>query len=554
METQVFKYASFRLTLYFLLLQLIAITGGAQIVPTVHDSIDLNDVNALMYSDGLGFWNQITNITHYRIPKQDSSTGTIFASGLWIAGIDAGGKLHIAASTYKQNGTDYWPGPMMDSVDYSAHQDSVWNKIWKINKSTIDSFRLHKFIGVPASIANWPGNGNISMGEMPQLAPYVDSCHCGWYNPSAGDYPLIRGDQVLYFIFNDDRGSSHGETKGKKLGIEVHLMVYQFKTLNDTAVNQTTFLHYDIYNRSKNTYDSTYLGYYCDMDIGNGALNFIGCDSADNYWYSYNADSINFNGSGNFGGEIGYGGPVPPPPAEGVVYLCDTISHFIYYFNNFNMQGNPRSDTDYFLYLQSYWIDRSHMTYGGTGFHSGPNNANFMFNGDPASKTGWYEGADTNNKPNDVRGLSSKGPCVFAPGAALTADLALVFSRSDTGNQNTSVTTLGTAIADVKNFYSAQNYGCFKTLLSMNNINPANTIKAMLYPNPMHNAAILSVNTILDNAVLKLYDLTGRNVGIVQYIHTQYFVINRNGLANGMYFYVLFNQGEVITSGKVVIQ
>ena len=253
---------------------------SAQPTP-VGDSININNVSALMYADGVSFWNQTTNLPSYRVPKTGKAC-SIYDAGLWIGALDAGGKLHTAASTYKQNGVDFWPGPIMDSINYSAHQDTLWNKIWKVNKTTIDSFRHGLFIVTPASILNWPGNGNVALGEAAVLAPYVDSDHNGMYNPSGGDYPLIRGDQAMYMIYNDDRGAFHDETGGFKLGVEVHLMVYQYNLPANLSVDQTTFLHYDIYNRSANTYNNTYLGYWCDMDLGNGGDDYIGSDSANN--------------------------------------------------------------------------------------------------------------------------------------------------------------------------------------------------------------------------------------------------------------------------------
>jgi hypothetical protein len=60
-----------------------------------------------------------------------------------------------------------------------------------------------------------------------------------------GDYPLIRGDQALFFIFNDDR-NVHSETQGNKLKAEIHGMAYVFDLPGDTAFNNTIFMNYKI--------------------------------------------------------------------------------------------------------------------------------------------------------------------------------------------------------------------------------------------------------------------------------------------------------------------
>ncbi len=525
------------------------IAATAQPTP-VGDTININDVSALMYADGVGFWNQATNLPAYRVPKEGKPC-TIYGAGLWVGGLDAGGKLHLAASTYKQNGTDVWPGPKMDSLNYSAHQDTLWNKIWKINKSTIDSFRQGKCIGIPASIANWPGNGNVALGEMAQLAPYVDSNHNGYYDPSGGDYPLIRGDQAMYMIYNDDRGLKHKESGAPKMGIEVHLMAYQFFRPGDTAVNQATFLHYDVYNLSKNAYDSVYLGYWCDMDIGNGALNYIGSDSANSYWYTYCSQSSNPDGSGGFAGEIGYHNDLP---SQAVAYLCDTMAHFQYYNNDFSKMGNPTSDTMYYDYMKSIWGDKSHVRFGGSGYHSDSANANFMYDGNPGAFTGWTE-MSVGNPGGDRRGLSSVGPLTFAPGKALTMDIALVFAQTSTlNNQYVAVTALGPDVADVRNFYSTQAYGCNKTLLGLSEPKEEQNVQVTLYPNPFNIGATLYINTELKNAELHVFDMFGREVYNMSNIHTQYIPISRNQLANGMYFYTLTNNGARVANGKFIVQ
>jgi len=530
-----------------------SLTLSAQPTP-VGDSININNVSALMYANGVAFWNQVTQQCSYRVPKT-SNACSIYGAGLWIGGLDAGGHLHTAASTYRQNGDDFWPGPVMDSLDYSSHQDTVWNKIWKINKTTIDSFRHGLFIVTPASILNWPGNGNVALGQAAQLAPYVDSNHNGKYDPAGGDYPLIRGDQAMYIIYNDDRGTHHGETGGLKLGVEVHLMAYQYNTPADKDVYQTTFLHYDVYNRSKNTYDSTYLGYWCDMDLGNGGDDFIGSDSANNYWYTYNGEATDPNGVGGFLGEIGYGGPTPPPPAQAVIYLCDTMKHFQYYNNDFTVTGNPKSDTGYYEYMKSVWLDKTHVRFAGNGHLSSAANSNYMYSGSPATGLGWTE-ESAGNPFGDRRGLSSVGPFTLAAGGYRGMDIALVYARANTGNQDSSVKVLDPAVQDVKAFYETQGYTCGQSLTALTPVIHSNNISSAFYPNPFSTTATLAINSDkeLKNAELHMYDVVGREVYTQNNIDNNRISINRNNLQTGIYFYTLLEEGQVLVNGKCIVQ
>jgi hypothetical protein len=521
----------------------------AQTTPSpVSAYIDINDVKALMYSDGTSFWNPGTSLPQYFVPKTGSAC-TIFTGALWVGGLDEGGRLHMAAETYKQNGTDFWPGPIMNSSAYSSHQDSVWNKVWEVNKTIIDSFRRGQCTGIPASIANWPGNGDTSLGESATLAPYYDSNHNGKYDPTGGDYPAIRGDQAMLMIYNDARGT-HTETGSIPLGIEVHLMAYQYNVPSNMPVYQTTFLHYDIINRSTHTYRNSYLGYYCDMDIGNGSNDYIGCDSINDYWYTYNGTATDPNGSG----EVGYGGPTPPPPAEAVAYLCDTMSHFIYYNNDFSGMGNPMYEHEYYNYMQSIWRDSTHMTFGGNGHNSGPNQANFMFTGDPNTLFGWSE-VKSSDAPGDRRGLSSTGPSTFIPGETKSVDMALVYSRATSGDQNTSVSTLATAVQSVKTFYSSQGYACGSLFNSVDEI-PNNKVTSVLYPDPFSTKATLFVNSSapLKNANLQIFDVTGRAVYSQPDIHENNISIERGNLKTGLYFYQLIEDGRVLVNGKFIVQ
>lgn len=503
--------------------------------------INTNAVSALFTSDGT--LNSRQWEPAYFVP-QDSMQATIYCGALWAGGLDAGHQLHMAAQTYHQNGTDFWPGTIMDSLSYSTHEDTVWDKVWLVYKSTIDSFRQGKFgAHIPVSILNWPGNGDISLGEMPTLAPYVDSDHNGTYNPAGGDYPLIRGDEALYTIFNDDRGVLHTETKGKKLGIEVHLMVYEFKS-PDTAINEATFLHYDIYNRSKNDYDSVYFANWIDMDVGNGTENYIGCDSANNYWYTY-CSAINPDGAGQYAGEKGYGFI---PPAQSLAYLCDTMTHFMYYNNDFSQQGNPATAYEYYDYMENVWIDSTHSTYGGTGYGGGTP-SNYMYSGSVSPLKGWSE-ISAGDIQGDRRGISSTGPCTFKAGAEKSLDLALVFSQAFPGNNLESVALSKVYVNDIKNFYNSQSFSCDESLLGIPTINASAMVNNVLtYPNPASTGITFKMSSG-NNKYITIVDITGRLV-LNAPINSNQVELTVSSYPSGVYLYEIADKsGEVTGRGK----
>ena len=91
----------------------------AQQSPSSYFSQDVLDINNVNTSVGPGsmFWD--LNDARFEVPK-GSNKHSIFAHDLWIGGVDDGGVLRLAAQTYRQNGNDYWPGPVSDSNMCSA--------------------------------------------------------------------------------------------------------------------------------------------------------------------------------------------------------------------------------------------------------------------------------------------------------------------------------------------------------------------------------------------------------------------------------------------------
>lgn len=512
--------------------------------------INTNAVSALFTADGTQNFKS-TGLPAYYVPYP-RNVASIFCGALWVGGFDVGNQLHMAAQTYHQNGTDFWPGPIMTT--YSTHEDTIWNHVWLVYKSSIDSFREGKFgNNIPASILNWPGNGNTSLGEMANLAPYLDSDHNGYYDPSGGDYPLIRGDEALYTIVNDAR-NIHTETGGASLGIEVHLMAYQFNS-PDTTINETTFLHYDIFNRSSFTYYDVYFGSWIDMDVGNGGLNLIGCDSANNYWYTYDGSWYNQNGTGAFAGEKGY---LWSPPAQSLAYLCDTMTHFVYYNNDFTVQGNPTNANWYYGYLKSLWGDNTHTTYGGNGY-GGSTQTNYMFSGNPADTTGWSE-ITARDAPGDRHGISSTGPYTLDAGKMKPLDLALVFSRggADSGYGNIyPVTMLPSRINDVKNFYNAQSYGCDESLLGVPSVNSTIAKQSIsVYPNPTNGIFTIELSGKNSRYFVEIYNVLGEKVySNYHIVKSSNYRIDLSSQSSGVYFYRVLNEnGSLVGEGKIVKQ
>ncbi len=450
-----------------------------------YDSLNINNINAGIRSDGHLFnsYNELLEFgpsdfkSHFEYPKE-SGHHTIFMQSFWIGGLDVNSQLHLAAQRYKQVGYDFQFGPVAD--DYSGvDYFSKYSRVWKLDKEQIEyhvnNYWKESYELIP-EIDSWPGNGNTANGEAEQLAPYFDLNANGFYDPMAGDYPLIRGDQCILFIFNDDR--IHTETDGEALKVELHGMAYAYDNPADSLLKNTIFLHYDIYNRSSFTYSDTYFGMWTDFDIGYAYDDYVGSNVELGSFYGYNGTE--YDGSGE---PESYG---LNPPVQSVTVIagpfmdedgednpdgeCDYslnglnfgdgvidnerlgMTRFIYHDNNASATGDPQNAPEYYNYLTGYWKDLTSVLYGGNGHLNsgavGPE-CRFMFPDDSdecnwGTDGAWPNGgynqgglfwteAEVGNNPYDKRGLGVTGPFTFEPGERQEVELAFSVGRGNDG-------------------------------------------------------------------------------------------------------------------------
>ena len=286
----------------------LACLSSAILSSQTFEYLDINQVKARVNSGGDLHWDPATGNSGYECPKGSSRNWGGPAS-IWMGGFDPGQLMHFAGQTYHINGVDYWPGPLTIS-DATTNSTTVnqYNRVWKLNKTDIDNFITNYANGnvqngtfIPApDLLSWPGNGDISQNYDASLAPYVDVDADAIYNPMAGDYPLIKGDQAIFTIFNDNF-SLHQSSGSLSIKAEVHLMAYAYGTCNivtsNSFLNNTTFYNYKIINRSSSVLYNFQSGLFNDSNIGNGISapnEYVGCDVKDNYGYTYNMSAPNY--------------------------------------------------------------------------------------------------------------------------------------------------------------------------------------------------------------------------------------------------------------------
>ena len=584
-----------------------------------YDTVQINDVQALFTSSGYNFMLMLNRnfISGFIVPK-GSGKSTIFANTLWIGGLDEQNTLHLAGERYRQgpNGAsagtrpDFYSGPVMDSANYSIYQDTTWNYVWNLKKTDIEYHKSHwKDAGYQPihDILTWPGNGDVSLGQASQLAPFHDANGDGIYNPYEGDCPAIRGDQCLFFIFNDDRGN-HLETGGKKLRAEIHGMAYAFNLPGDSAFSKTIFLNYKVFNRSSRTYHDVYMGTYTDMDIGYANDDYMQCDVNRGSVIGYNGKAIDGNGQAN-----AYGAH---PPAQSVTILAgprmeptgadrphyDNLGHplcnesingtgfgdgiadnerlgmstFTTFLNS-SFSGtpifmdDPTTPEQYYQYMQSIWMDSTRMVYGGIGHMGyggyGPE-AVYQYPGEsdtlnwgcgcqpPNGQVNWTE-VTARNLPHDRRSLGSTGPFAIHPGEMQELDIAFVWSRDYTSPDTlASVTKLRTAIDTIRKAFITNKLPGGGSFLGITEQPLSASTACIIYPNPASSAVTIDFETALtEQTRLDIYNSAGKWTGSYPFrkgsIKTS---INVSGYQPGLYLFNFNGKGIQFTKQLSVIR
>lgn len=494
--------------------------------------LDLNKVKCRIIAGGMQFFDGQSG-DGFEVPA-GSGLNSIFSKTFWIGGLDDDEVLHLAGERYRMTGADYFSGPISDTISYSAEYNIGWHKVWKLTKAEVAHHRSNwqqPGYEPTENIRTWPGNGNPLLGQAALLAPFYDWDNDGIYNPLKGDFPLIKGDQAILTIFNDDR--VHTESSGKKLGVEIQAMYYAYDQPEDSALSQTVFCSMSVINRSSVNYHDIYAAYFIDFDLGYFWDDFIGCDTITHSAFAYNAYPTDGNGGAGTYGDY--------PPAQSFTCLNFEMDGFIY-FNNTSPapMTDPQVATEYYNYMKSLWRDGSPLTYGASGY-GGETAVRFAYPGDPVAGDGWTE-QQAGSTPGDRRGLISTGPLTLQSGDTLSLDFALVFARDYTGDNLSSVTLLKERIKNIRDFY--------QNALDIRKI-PKSSPDIRIYPNPFTENIFLSNVDSGKSVRWTVFDMLGNQVSAGENSFNSDLGINLGQLGKGIYF-LRIDDGSVKLTRKII--
>ncbi|MGE5316648.1 MAG: T9SS type A sorting domain-containing protein, partial [Chloroflexota bacterium] len=563
-----------------------------------YDSLTINNINAGVGADGTLFsmvyrfedghyWGAYHQ--HFKVPANQPAS-TIFSNTFIVGGYNQNNNLHIA-----RKWEDWKTGPV--SAVYDDEYDSRYLRLWKLTREEIEyhkqNYQAPNYQSSEA-ITNWPGNGRWNSGEALHLAPFYDVNGDDNYIPADGDYPLIRGDECIFFMCNDN--TLRTDTLGQPLNAELHGMVYAFNNPDDTALNNTIFVHYDIFNRSQNNYTNCYASVFNDFDIGGGTNDYYRTDVGRSSIIGYNGEDYDWANE-----QYAYTGN---PPAQSITVLagpfmdpdnndnpsgeCDESVNGINFNNGIpddervglssalsyqtmehSIFGQDYVDaTEWYNFMKAIWDDETHVLYGGNGHISnGGNgtNARYMFPGDSdplnygtncqLPGNGFNQGTkfwteeQARNNYSDRRGLASMGPFTLAPGQAQEIDLAYCAGLGNNGAMS-SVNQL------LRNIDSLRNAVAQGRIVIPNNslgIAPKNLQTTLsLYPNPATDVIVVANHFSDTKAEYSIFNILGVKVS-VGYLIGEKPTINISNLNHGI-FVIKVTDGITVSNGKFIKQ
>lgn len=179
-------------------------------------------------------------------------------------------------------------GPYTTNNLFDDVVESKYNRGFYVTKAMIeahiDSIQSNSASYIPIhGIREWPGNGNVSLGQSDQIAPYVDLNSNGIYEPMIGEYPIIYGDKCFLQIWHDHPNL---ERPG---GIETHNYAYTFDCDTSEVYRNAVFFKTKYLSR-ENDFSRFSIGSFLDLDTGNPYDDYIGTHVELGMAYCYNGD------------------------------------------------------------------------------------------------------------------------------------------------------------------------------------------------------------------------------------------------------------------------
>ncbi|MEZ4910954.1 MAG: hypothetical protein R2774_08835 [Saprospiraceae bacterium] len=302
--------------------------------PTKSYDMEVNNVRARLLTGG-----DLWSTAQYIVPKPTQGqpiVSALYSGGVWIGGLNRAGMKKVAAVTYRNEGMDYFAGPLdvNGTTEFEICQE--WDRFFVVNgkeaKDHAQRVIQSKNDGnggvvdietIPESVKNWPGQGSpyfrdkygFELPDQP-LGDFYDFDGDSRYDPTKGDFPTIYirdcepdsvekaaqliPDEMVFWIYND-AGGPHTLSGPEKIQMEVQVQAFAYAS-ND-EINDMTFYRYKLINKANEDLIDCYFAMWIDPDLGCYQDDYIGCDltivngKPRSLAYVYNEDAIDGIGS-----------------------------------------------------------------------------------------------------------------------------------------------------------------------------------------------------------------------------------------------------------------
>jgi hypothetical protein len=530
--------------------------------PLTYDDFDTLDVNnILLVTSNIGNCDGARWLELSPNNLQGYGDRIIYDHGPWLVGKVNGEPILSIIQWWKA--WNYSPGPIIDGqAAMLIHpEDSLKYRTYKITQGDDDT---------NPDYAEWP----VEYG-----APVKQN----------GD-PLIKGYQTIWSAYNsfDTTASIFGGLWDGPLTsypIEIHQTVFAkngFESDSGNIFSNVSFLEWEIINKSDETIDSAYFGFWSDIDFNGVAYNEPGVDTLRKLGYCW-SESENIWDS--LYPAVGYTlifGPSVPSAGNTAIFKGRRLPDYKNLpLNTFRGIADDSLWDDslhapVFSMLESQNVAKG-LTSNGYTIINPINNqpTSFPFSGDPVTGKGWIYDFWTSGGAGFV---FFSGPFTMAPSDTQWAMIAVVPGLgTDRLNSITQMRkkaeilrslpydslAFGTLSYPITNAESEEEPIVTKFKLEQNYPNPFNPSTKIKFTIP----SVTLRQAQSDNwVVLKVYDVLGNEVATIvnkELSAGEYEVEfsakggsasggNAFGLSSGIYFYTL-RAGEFIQTKKMIL-
>ncbi len=521
------NYLFLILLLFFISSSIVAKDANYKVTPenksTVVDNATLVDANNIlmfvtnhgnfgrdlsgMFGYDYGTWYPYTgDLNDYANHTIVANYSPLYAAGLWIGG-KVDNQVRVSVSEYT---SEFVPGPMLNNTFMAD----------------VPEFRVYKLYG--DSLLSNP-NQDFLDWPISQGAPLDES-----------NNPKMRGDQMLWSVFNDADPAKHTNMASTLLGVEV-----QMTTIVDNTYNSSLFIEYKIYNKGTNIIDSCYIGHWSDPDLGSAGDDFTGCDTLNNIWYCYNSSDsdASYNSLGVAPPALGFKllyGPMVPSNGDSAYfdgnYIADYKNLPMTAFNHYLGATDPDDPQSVFNYMKG-------LTKFGTPYMYNGNPVKYTLSGYPLTGQG-----DLDAFASDRRMMASTGPFTLAPGDSqfVMIRMSVAISTSNIGSVVTLKSRLNEPFntpTDIDDDTPNELPSAFS--LSQNYPNPFNPSTQIQFSIPSRSDVIVEVfNTLGQKVATLIDDNLSAGTHIVEW--------DASEVSTGVYFYKL-TAGDFVQSKKMIL-